>query len=154
MIEYAVNEPNTMDVEEILNFLKDTDNLILPALSSLVDLDEYSKKIVEKAVVFVARDESKIIGITAIYFNKAPDYSYSTLTMVKREYQLVEMVGVELSKWVEDYVKSNGSAGLRYEIRKSNKSLVKYHLKRGARILRENVYPGTDIVSLQMEITY
>ena len=154
MIDYAVNEPNTLDANEVFAFLKETDGLVTPALSTLVNLDAYSKKITSKAVIFTARDEGRLIGLTAIYFNKAPEYSYSTYTMVKREYQLVEMVGVEMSNRVRDYAKGNGSAGLRYEIRKSNKTLLKYHLKRGAKILEERLYPGTDIVSLLMEIAY
>ena len=154
MIEYNVNEPNTLDVNEVLSFLKETDDLIVPALSTLVNLEEYAQKITSKAVIFTARDEGRLIGLTAIYFNRAPEYSYSTYTMVKREYQLVEMVGVEMSKRVKDYAKGNGSAGLRYEIRKSNKPLLKYNLRRGAKILEERLYPGTDIVSLLMEITY
>ena len=154
MIEYDVNEPNTLDVNEIFTFLKETDDLIVPALSTLVNLNEYANKITSKAVIFTARDERHLIGLTAIYFNRAPEYSYSTYTMVKREYQLVEMVGVEMSNRVRDYAKGNGSAGLRYEIRKSNKPLLRYHLRRGAKILEERLYPGTDIVSLLMEITY
>lgn len=154
MIEYSVNEPNTLGVNEVLSFLKETEGMVIPPLSTLVDLDEYAKKITSKAVIFTARVESKLIGLTAIYFNRAPEYSYSTFTMVKREYQLVEMVGVEMSKMVEDYAKGNGSAGLRYEIRKSNKPLLKYHLRRGAKILEERIYPGTDVASLLMEITY
>lgn len=154
MIEYLVNEPNTLDVKEVLRFLKETDSLVKPSLSTLVDLEEYSKKIVSKAVIFTARDNGELIGLTAIYFNKAPEYSYSTYTVVKREYQIVEMVGVEMSKMVRDYAKGNGSAGLRYEIRKSNKPLLRYHLRRGAKIIEERLYPGTDIVSLLMEITY
>jgi hypothetical protein len=154
MIEYEVNEPNTMEVEEILNFLKDTDNLIIPALSTLVDLEEYAKKVTSKSVIFTARDAGCLVGMTAIYFNKAPGYSYSTYNMVKREYQLTEMVGVELSRMVGEYARKNGSAGMRFECRKSNKALVKFQLRGGARIVSEKLYPGTDVVAVQMEITY
>lgn len=154
MIDYAVNEPNTMNVDEVLDFLKETDGLVLPALSTLVDLEAYAKKITSKAVIFTAREVEKIVGLTAIYFNPAPSYSYSTYMMVRREYQLVEMVGVELSNRVKEYAKGHGSAGLRYEIRKSNKQLVKYNLRKGAKIVSEKLFPGTDIVSLLMEITY
>ena len=154
MIEYQINEPGTLEVQEVLSFLKETDGLVIPSLSSLVILDDYANKITSKAVIFTARDTGRLVGLTAIYFNKAPEYSYSTYTMVRREYQLVEMVGVELSARVKEYTKGNGSAGLRYEIRKSNKALLKYHLKRGARILSEKEYPGTSITALLMEITY
>ena len=154
MIEYAVNEPHTLDEREIYSFLKETEHLVVPTLSVLVDLEEYAKKITSKAVIFTARDAGRLVGLTAIYFNKAPEYSYSTYNMVKREYQLTEMVGVELSKIVGHYAKDGGSAGIRFECRKSNKALVRFHLRTGAKIIGESVYPGTDIVSLQMEITF
>lgn len=154
MIDYAVNEPNTLDANEVLAFLKETDELVTPALSTLVDLEEYAKKITSKAVIFTARDEGRLIGLTAIYFNKAPGYSYSTYNMVKREYQLTEMVGVELSRMVGIYIREKGSAGIRFECRKSNKALVKFHLKNGAKIIGESLYSGTDIVAVQMELTF
>ena len=153
MIIYQVNEPQTLDEQEILVFLKETDELLTPKLSSLVELEEYAKKITSKAVIFTARDAGRLVGLTAIYFNKAPECSYSTYNMVKREYQLTEMVGVELSKMVGNYIKSNGSAGIRFECRKSNKALVKFHLRNGAKIIGESTYPGTDVVSVQMETT-
>lgn len=154
MITYQVNEPHTLDDQEILLFLKETDELLIPKLSTLVDLEEYAKKITSKAVIFTARDADCLVGLTAIYFNKAPGYSYSTHNMVKREYQLTEMIGVELAKMVGDYLISNGSAGIRFECRKSNKALVKFHLRTGAKIIGESLYPGTDIESVQMELTF
>lgn len=154
MIEYQVNEPQTLDVGEILEFLKETDELAIPKLSDLVCLEDYAQKITSKAVIFTARDAGRLIGMTAIYFNKAPGYSYSTYNTVMREYQLTEMVGVELSNMVGEYNRTNGSAGIRFECRKSNKALVKFHLRNGSRIIGESLYPGTDVVSVQMEHTY
>jgi hypothetical protein len=154
MINYQINEPGTLDYQEVFVFFKETEELMIPSLSTLVNLEEYSRKITSRAVIFTARDDEKIVGLSAIYFYKAPDFSYSTMMMVKREYQLQEMIGVELSKRVKDYIKRNDSAGLRFEIRKSNQPLVRYHLRRGARIVSESVYPGTDVVSLLMEISY
>lgn len=154
MITYSINEPNTMKVEEVLEFLKETDDLAYPALSVLVNLETYAKKITEKAVIFAARDKEELIGFTAVYFNKAPGFSYSTYNTVKRQYQKTEMVGIELSKMSEDYLRNNGSAGVRFECRKSNKALVKFFLRNGARIISESYYPGTEVVAVQMEVVY
>lgn len=154
MINYHINEPQTLDSQEILSFLRETDDLLIPRLSVIVVLEDYAKKITDKAVIFTARDDGKLIGFTAIYFNKAPDFSFSTYTIVRREYQQVGMVGIELASMVKNYIKKNGSAGLRFEIRKSNTPLLKYNLKRGAKIISENKYPGTDEVSVVMELTY
>ena len=106
------------------------------------------------AVVFKACDEGQLIGFTAIYFNKAPGYSYATLNMVKKEYQKTEMVGPNLAYMAGEYACSNGSAGMRFECRKSNKAVVRYHMGYGAKIIKESYYPGTDEVCVLMEFTY
>lgn len=154
MIVYSVNEPNTLSADELYAFLKETDGLVRPTLSSRVDLGAYAKKIVSKAVIFTACDDGQLIGLTAIYFNKAPGYSYATLNMVKKEYQKTGMVGPDLSCMAGEYACSNGSAGMRFECRKSNKALIRYHMGYGAKIIKESYYPGTDEVCVLMEFPY
>lgn len=153
-ILYELNGLQTLSQEEVCSFLQETDSLVIPKLSDLVNLEDYARKLVEKAVIVTARDKGNLIGLSALYFNKAPDYSYSPFTMVKREYQRYGLVGWEMMDRINEYAKSNGSAGLRYEIRKSNKPLLTFHLRWGARIVEERVYPNTDVVALLMEITF
>lgn len=153
-IEYNTHEPGTMDEKELLTFLEETEKMVVPPLGSLVNLEEYAHKLAEKAVIFAARDEGVLVGISALYFNKAPEYSYSSFTMVRHEYQKNGMIGIALMDLSGEYAKQNHSAGIHYEIRKSNKPLLIYHQRQGATILKEMVYPHTDVVSLLMEIRF
>lgn len=150
-IEYYVYQPGTVEREEFLNYLKEVDDLLIPPLSSRVNLAEYADKVTSKAVMFVAKDGSEWVGVEAVYFNEFPDYSFTTHLSVKKEYQNNSMVGTELMLRQLRYLKKNRTKGLRFSLRKSNTQLLNYHLKTGGRIVAEHTYPGTDIVEVEME---
>lgn len=154
MIEYGVNEPKTLDWKELLLFLQETDDLIVPPISSRIDLEEYAKKITENAVVFGARDEGVLVGLTAIYYNPYPQYSYGTYSCVKKSYRKNDLVGIGLSELQQEYWKEHRTKGLRFAIRKSNKQLLRYNLLRGAKVLYEDVYQGTDMIEVHLELDF
>lgn len=154
MIEYSVNEPKTLDWKELLSFLQETDDLIVPPISSRIDLEEYAKKITENAVVFAARDEESLIGVAAVYYNPYPGYSYSTYFCVKKAYRKIDMVGIKLEELQKEYWTTHWTKGIRFAIRKSNKALVRYHQHNGAKIVSEEQYPDSDITELHMEIDF
>ena len=153
-IEYYIFQPGTIDSQEFHNYLKEVDNLLIPPLSSRVNLAEYAKKVTSKAVMFVAKDGADWVGVEAVYFNEYPEFSFTTHLSVKKEYQNNSMVGTELMLRQLRYLKKNRTKGLRFSIRKSNTQLLNYHLKTGGRIVAEHTYPGTDIVEVEMEKVY
>lgn len=150
-IDYYTYQPETVDYHEFLLFLQETDDLIIPPISSRVDLVKYAKKVVNNAVMIVAKKGEEWIGVEAFYFNPYPDFSYTTHLCVKKEYQDNSTVGMDLMLRQRKYLKEHKTKGLRFSIRKSNEGLLKYHLKMGGRIVSEHTYPGTDIVELDME---
>lgn len=150
-IDYFTYEPNTVDSSEFLSFLRETDDLIIPCLSSRVDLAEYAQKVTKNATMFVAKKGDEWIGVEAVYFKPYPDYSFSTYLCVKQEYQNDSMVGMELMLRQKRYLKEKRTKGLRFAIRKSNAPLLNYHLKTGGIIIGEHTYPGTDIIEVEME---
>lgn len=150
-IDYFTYEPGSMDYHGFLTFLEETDDLIVPRLSSRVNLEEYAKKVSKNAVMLVAKKGDEWIGVEAFYYNPYPDFSYTTHLSVKREYQNESIVGMELMLRQRKYLKEHKTKGLRFSIRKSNQALLNYHLKMGGRIVSEHTYPGTDIVELDME---
>lgn len=150
-IEYYTYQPDTVDYREFLTFLEDTDDLLIPRLSSRVNLEEYAKKVTKNAVMLVAKKGEEWIGVEAFYFNPYPDFSYTTHLSVRKEYQSESTVGMDLMLRQRRYLKEHKTKGLRFSIRKSNEALLKYHLKMGGRIVSEHTYPGTDIVELDME---
>ncbi len=148
---YFTYQPNTIDYNDFLSFLKETDDLIEPRLSTRVDLSDYAKKVVNNAVLFVAKNGEEWIGVEAVYFNEYPDFSFTTHLSVKKEYQKTSTVGMELMLRQLRYLKEHRTKGLRFTIRKSNTALLKYHLKTGGRIINEHTYPGTDIEEVEIE---
>ncbi len=150
-IEYYTYQPNTVDYHEFLRFMQETDDLVYPPTSSRVDLEEYSKKVAKYAVMLVAKKGEEWIGVEAFYFNPYPDFSYTTHLCVKKEYQNNSSVGMDLMLRQREYFKEHKTKGLRFEIRKSNKALLNYHLKTGGRIIDEYYYPGTNIVEVKIE---
>lgn len=150
-IDYYVYLPATIDYVEFYIFLKETDDLIIPKLSSRVDLESYAQKVTKNATMFVAKKGEEWIGVEAVYFKPYPDFSFSTYLCVKQEYQNNSIVGMELMLRQKRYLKENRTKGLRFAIRKSNAALLNYHLKTGGRIIAEHTYPDTDIVEVEME---
>lgn len=148
---YFTYQPHTVDYHEFLVFLLDTDSLIEPHLSTRVNLTDYAKKVVNNAVLFVAKNGEEWIGVEAVYFNEYPEFSFTTYLCVKQEYQKKSTVGMELMLMQLRYLKKHRTKGLRFAIRKSNTGLLNYHLKTGGRIISEHTYPGTDIVEVEME---
>lgn len=150
-INYCIYEPGQASSDAFGAFLRETDDLIIPPLSLRVNLDEYSKKVINNAILFVAKTDKEWIGVEAVYFNAYPDFSFSTYLCVKKEYQNNSTVGINLMLMQKKYLKEHKTKGLRFAIRKSNSALLNYHLKTGGKIISEHTYPGTEIVEVEME---
>jgi hypothetical protein len=150
-IEYLVYQPNTIKYQELLTFFQETDDLLVPRLSSRVNLVEYAEKVAKNAVLFVAKKGEEWIGVEALYFKPYPDFSFSTYLCIKKAFQNTSTVGVDLMLKQRQFLKEHRTKGLRFAIRKSNAALLNYHLKTGGRIIAEHIYPNTDIVEVEME---
>lgn len=103
----------------------------------------------EHAVAFSARDNGTCL--TAVYYNPYPNYSFSTYFCVKKECQKIETVGIGLEELQREFWKGPRTKGIRFDICKSNKALLRYHLHKGAKIVPESLFLGTDMVELHME---
>lgn len=151
IIEYFTFQPGTADYQEFLSFLEETDDIMIPPMSTRVNLEDYAKKVVKNATMFVAKKGNEWIGVEAVYVNEFPEFSYTTYLGVKEEYQNNSSVGMELMISCKRYLKKIRTKGLRFGIRKSNNALLNYHIKTGGKITGEHTYPGTDIVEVEME---
>lgn len=85
MITYSLN---TLSEASLLSFLRTASPDHSPALTSVVNLQEYATKIHNNGIVFEAWDEEKLCGILAGYFNN-PNLHESFITMlhVDRKYR-------------------------------------------------------------------
>lgn len=150
-VKYFTFLPDTIDYRDFLFFLEETDDLIVPRLSSRVNLEDYAKKVTHFATMFVAKKGEEWIGVEAVYYNEYPEFSFSTYLCVKKEYQSNSTVGLNIMLMQRKFLKDHRTKGLRFDIRKSNVALLNYHLKTGGKIISEHTYPGTDIVEVRME---
>lgn len=153
-IEYAIYQPGSLDYHQFCDYLKEVDSLLIPPLSSRVDLAEYAERVCNRAILFVAKDGEEWVGVEAVYFNEYPEYSFTTHLSVKKEYQNDSNVGIELMLRQLRYLKAHRTKGLRFTIRKSNTQLLNYHLKTGGRIIGEHTIPNSDVVMVEMEKDY
>lgn len=81
------NSNNNLE-KDIIEFLKKIDSLFKIPLSQKIDLEEYSKKIVRNADVFLALDNESIVGIVVGYNNdKELKISNMSILVVLNEYQ-------------------------------------------------------------------
>lgn len=127
-----------IDVNCILNYsdvkflLDKFGNLFVPVLSSEVDIDEYSKKLSEKAKFTIARnpETNEIVGFISFYENLEnhsyffslmailPDYQHSGLGHIMMNRMKAELDGKRIKKIV-------------FEVHKNNTKALSFHLRNG-----------------------
>ena len=149
MIIYETILPATGNLDEIFDFIKKSDVHFIPPLSDRVDLLDHTKKLLNNATLFVARDEGRIIGLHATYFNAKPEMSFATYVYVEEEYQGEQLVGVDLIMNSYNYCKAGNSAGYWGTFRKSNKAIFKFYTRLGFKTEEDGVYPHSNELRLR-----
>lgn len=96
-----------------------------------VDLDDYCKKLSEKAYVIVAKEQDDIIGFLAIYINDNANYvAYITLIGVSKKFQM-RGYGSKLLNYANDLAKKNGMKYIRLEVDNRNEKAERFYKKNG-----------------------
>lgn len=149
MIEYKVFQPKEISFDKLYDFIKESDKLFIPTLSSLVELKEYTEKIYNNATCFVYLNDEDIIALSIAYVNKAPKETYGTYLAVKPEFE-ADGLGLDLVRKSISYAKEFGSSGFSLQIRSSNTMLLKFYLHQGFTIIKEGLYPNSDIKELDL----
>lgn len=65
----------TASILEILAHLKECSDNFHPPLVERTNLEEYSRKLLEKSVTFEAWNEDILVGLLAVYFSQNADHS-------------------------------------------------------------------------------
>lgn len=69
MIEYITNKKD-IEISDLSEFIYEVDGDFVPALSGRVNIDEWTKKLINFAEIVAARNEKgKIVGLLAYYAN-------------------------------------------------------------------------------------
>jgi|GEM_PF-4577759 ribosomal protein S18 acetylase RimI-like enzyme len=98
--------------DAIKEFIKDTEKLFQPPISTRIELNEYINKLFNESIIYVAIDNTtdEIIGIVAFYCSPLY-YDYAFLTYIAVSKQGLG-VGSSLLEASLRHVKNNGMKGV------------------------------------------
>lgn len=122
---------------QIQELLKNIDNDFIPSLSSKINIEEYSKKIFNKATIFSTNKKGELIAFIAFYCNEELKVAYCTMIAVRKNEQN-SGIGTNLIKSSIDYLKKKNFNSLTLEIYKTNIKAIDFYKKLGFKIEDEN----------------
>ena len=141
--------PKEGNLDEVYNFILNSDSFFQPKLSSRVNLKDWSKKIFNNATRVEVRKDDELVCLGAAYMNKKPERSFGTYIFVKKEYQDEIEIGPTAMQMLVDYSEKYGSSAYYCIVRKSNKPLVRFYQKiLGFSIEETKKYPNSEIEEL------
>ena len=77
-----------ISLEELTEFVINSASSFTPPLDTIVDIDEYCRKIIDKAVILIAHEGKTIAGLHALYCNDhVKKRGFGTYIFVKPEYR-------------------------------------------------------------------
>ncbi|KAB7675696.1 GNAT family N-acetyltransferase [Plesiomonas shigelloides] len=122
----------------IYQLLIKVDSDFNPPLSLSLDLDEYSKKIASKAILFTCFNDKSIIALCAIYAtDKKYSQAYLTLLAVDPAFRGVGLAKKLMSE-MEAYVLDAGFKYVKLEVYKTNISALSMYRRLGYEIVEES----------------
>ena len=143
---YSILLSKEINKDEFVSFVKDTELLFVPRLSTRVSLIEYAEKMYQYATLFIVRDmddAGKLIACNAVYVNVAPLDSFATFLVVKEKYANYG-IGAKLIIKAVRYSKELGSSGYSLKMRASNKVMYDFYLRLGFIKVSEGKYPNSE----------
>ncbi|MGO2169059.1 GNAT family N-acetyltransferase [Pseudoalteromonas sp. AOP31-A2-14] len=140
------------DYNYLLNLLIAVDSDFYPSLSSRVNLEQYTSKLLEKGRVFGVYKENKLIGAVAIYMNDVDNkVSYCPFIAVLPDFRaqgisllLIESAIAELKR--QEFKKLSLTV-------RADSPASKLYKKVGFVIIKNFNYDKTDIQGYEMELT-
>lgn len=119
---------NKADDQNILNHLKNVENLFTPRLSSYVDLISYSNKLFNKAQRIELWDKDCLIGLVAFYINV--DAIFISNVSLDKNYQKYGY-GKSMMNELFSFSKSNNIYRIELEVKESNKVALNFYTNLG-----------------------
>ena len=124
-------ENKTAGVSDILNHLTECNDNFIPPLSLKVNLDEYSRKIFDKAVTFEAWDDRRLVGLVAAYLNDVETGTgFVTSVSVVKDFT-GQGIASRLMVACIEYAKQRQFKQLKLEVNQRTESAIKIYQKLG-----------------------
>jgi len=122
---------NSISKEELYNIHFLCDNDFIPALSSRVDLKEYTTKLYKNADFVILRKDNIIAGLVALYCNDFDNYSaYISSVCILPEFRGLKLGNVLIEECIK-YCKEKGMKSITLEVSKENLVALNLYSKFG-----------------------
>jgi ribosomal protein S18 acetylase RimI-like enzyme len=120
---------DTAKYDDLHLHLQECNDDFYPPLNLSVDLAEYSKKLIQNAVIFEAWDNRQLVGCVAVYFNDSKkECGYITNVSVLPQYYK-RGIGNELFKKCIEYASSNSFNHMELKVNEQNIGAIKLYDK-------------------------
>jgi ribosomal protein S18 acetylase RimI-like enzyme len=130
-VDYRVNQANAFQISQ---HLRGCDTNFIQTLNNRVSIDDYSKKIAERAVRFEAWVEGALVGLVAMYCNdQERHFTYITSVSMSRGWQAKGIASVLMSRCIK-YAADLGGLQIGLEVRQENAVAVNFYRKFGFEI--------------------
>ena len=130
---------NKSTLLHIKNHLERCKDDFTPNLQSYVNLTEYSKKILLKAVRFerFATQNHELVGLIAAYEDNLNKIGFITNVSVEKKYQGLGISNSLINECII-YFKNRGHHAINLDVYKSNEKAISFYEKNGFKILNDN----------------
>jgi 1-aminocyclopropane-1-carboxylate deaminase/D-cysteine desulfhydrase-like pyridoxal-dependent ACC family enzyme/GNAT superfamily N-acetyltransferase len=110
MISFKTYKPKEFNnIDLLVDLINKIDKLLVQPISQRIDIQDYSKKISEKAYLIFALEDNNPVGIIAAYCNKFEN-SYLTIIGLKKQYQGIGLARKLMNLLVELCISLNSTS--------------------------------------------
>ena len=120
----------TPTLKHVQQHLIECSDTFVPNLSSYVNINEYSKKIFEQAVLFTKFDDDKLVGLVAAYDNPTEKFGWITNVSVDPNYSK-KGIASELLNRCYKYFETKKYFNIFLEVFSDNEKAIKLYTKQG-----------------------
>lgn len=117
--------------KEICSFIKKYEKDFSPKLSKRVDIEDYSKKLLNKAECYIYEEKENIRGFVAFYANNYDSkVAYLSIILVDHKFR-GKGVGNKLIERMEKCCRKKGFEKIKMEMSSGKEGLKKWYLDKG-----------------------
>ncbi len=128
MLNYSINLANATQISE---HLRGCDSVFVPPLSDRIQIDAYTRKIVERAVRFEAWANSDLVGLVAAYCNdRESSIAFITNVSVTSWWQ-GKGIAMQLVENCINYVSAIGFTRIELKLDRRNMAAISLYKKKG-----------------------
>jgi ribosomal protein S18 acetylase RimI-like enzyme len=117
-------------LKHIQQHLTTCSDTFIPSLDSYVNIDNYSKKIFNQAILFAKFDKNKLVGLVAAYDNPTEKFGWITNVSVDPNY-FKKGIASELLNRCYEYFETKKYFSIFLEVFLDNKKAINLYLKQG-----------------------